>query len=263
MIGTSHLILITCIGYMLCGCTNKAPLTIHDLDHEQSDASRINNLILTKRVVLERGIEKVERYTSVTSKDVTATSRFGRENEIANVECIVTGMREVIEDPAIISTDVFWKSVGNTIDTMSLGLLLEDRYMQIINALGIDYLVISYHQQIDVESSFVEGIAEGFYGDTDREVASTVTLDMNNKRVIDAFEVNAMHDLGVGHAVFIIPLVFSIKPGEDLCHLAGRQAAEAIPSPLNEMPKPVIAVVAAKINPYVVLSAPEPAPSPP
>jgi hypothetical protein len=263
MIAINRLMIFTYIGILLCGCTNTAPLTIHDLDLEQSDSSRINSLILTKRVVLERGIEKVERYASVTSKEVTATSRFGKEDEIANVECIVTGMREVIESPTIIPTYEFWKSVGSTIDTLNLELLLEEHYLHIINSLGIDYLVLAYHQQIDVESFFLEAIAEGGYTNTDREVASTVTIDMKNKRVIDAFEVKALHNLIVGHAVFVIPLVASVKPDEDLCHLAGRQAAEAIPLSLSAMPKPIIAVVAAKTNPYVVLSAPKPAPCPP
>ena len=145
---------------------------------------------------------------------------------------------------------------------MHLAALLDAQQAPAVETLELDFLVLAYHQRIDLESFFMEAIVEGGYSNIDLEVAAAVTVDMQNRRMIDAIQVEARHEKYLGHAVVVIPLVGSVHPDEDPCLIAGRHAAAAIPRPPAGDRPLRIAVVASQTNPYVILSAPDPAPRP-
>ena len=210
---------------------------------EELEASLINNLVLTKRVNLERGIRKGGIYSPEKTTDVTATSNFGKEHEIANVECIIAGLSGVFEQSSIITNAQFWESIGEGIDTLNLTLLFDEQYSYALKSLELDYLVVADHQRIDVGSYFHERITDGFFIDEDKEAAATVTIDIKNKRVLNATEIDAGHFKAVGHFLFYIPVALHTYPDEDPCNMAGRIAADAITQSITTGKAPRIAVV--------------------
>lgn len=253
----TRLPLIIFISLMICGCFGGAEKpTVHDINPEEYDASRMNNIVLSRKVVLESGKEKKGFFLSEKTVDVTATSNFGKENDIANIDCIVAGLRNVLQDPVIIPPTKFWETVGKNKDTLNLTSLFDERYSHVVKILEIDYMVVAYHQLFDEESVFMEWYAAGLIGDKNRDNAAAVTIDMKNKLVIDAIDVDAENVKAVGHTVFIIPFAIIRYPEESPCQLAGRHAAEAISRSLTTNKEPRIVVVAAQMNPYFVLSVP-------
>ena len=248
---------------MLCGCISGVQPTVHDLDSEESDASRINNVVLTRRVALDHGTKIITNYSSERTVDVTATSSFGKEHEIANVDCIVSGLRNALKDPIIISPVEFWKTVGADKDTINLTSLFDESYSYVAKVLDLDFIVAAYHQNFDVQSGFIEYIVEGAIAEVNQDIAAAITVDMKNKRVIDTIEVDAEHRRLVGHIIFVIPFAVITYPEENPCLMVGRHAAEAISRSLATTKAPRIAVVAAKTNPYFSISAPQPAAMPP
>jgi TPR repeat protein len=204
------------------------PPEVAKLDLSISEGSLIRHIILTKRVVLDRGKEKVGFYFSEKSADVTATSKFGLEHEIANVECIISGLHDALTNSKIISTTQFWETIARDKDILSLSSLFDERYLSATKSLNLDYLVVAYNQRINMESHFMEGIVSGGYYVTEREVAAVITVDMKNMREVDATEVNAEYFKAIGHVVAIIPIANFSYPDEDPCLVAGRYAAEAI-----------------------------------
>jgi hypothetical protein len=248
---------------MLYGCITGVQPTVHGLELDNSDASSINNVVLTRRVVLDHGIKKITNYSSERTVDVTSISSFGKEHEIANVDCIVAGLRNALKDSTIISPVEFWETVGADKDTINLTSLFDESYSYVANVLDLDFVVAAYHQKFDVQSGFIDYIVAGVIIDVNKIIAAAITVDMKNKRVIDAIEVDADHRKGVGHTMFVIPFTMIEYPEENPCLMAGRHAAEAIARSLAMDKAPRIAVVAAKTNPYFSMSAPQPAAMPP
>jgi len=109
---------------------------------------------------------------------------------------------------------------------------------------------------MDVESFFAEMYIEGGFRDLDREIATAVTIDIKDRRVVDAIELEAYRHLVVAHVLVVIPMARMNWPKGNPCQMAGRHAGEAIASSLSTTKAPRIAVVAAKTNPYSALSAP-------
>lgn len=124
----TRLFLTIFLGLMLCGCIYGVPPNVHDLELENLDGSRIDNVVLTKRVVLERGTKIIAKYSSETTVDEISTSYFGTEHEIANVDCIVAGLRSALKDPTIISPVEFWGTVGADKDRINLTSLFNENY---------------------------------------------------------------------------------------------------------------------------------------
>lgn len=240
-----RLLRIVFLGLILSGCSMAIKPEVDSLDLEELEASLINNLVLTKRVNLERGIRKGGIYSHEKTTDVTATSNFGKEHEIANVECIIAGLSGVFGESSIITNAQFWESIGEGIETLNLALLFDEQYSYALKSLELDYLVVADHQRIDVESSFYERITDGAFIDEDKEAAATVTIDIKNKRVLHATEIDAGHSKAVGHLLFYIPVALHTYPDEDPCNMAGRLAADAITQSITFNKTPRIAVVAA------------------
>jgi hypothetical protein len=229
---------------------------VNNLESEKSDTSRMNNIVLSKRVVLDRGKEKKGFFLSEKTVDVTATSNFGKEHDIANVDCIIAGLRAALKNSTIISTGAFWESVGRDKETLNLTSLFDERYSHIARMLELDFVVVAYHQRFDMESAFMEYYVEGIIVNNDREVAATLTVDLKDRRVIDATKVDGQYWRGAGHVLFVIPFAIITYPEEKPCQMAGKRAAEAISRSLTTNKISRIAVVAAETNPYFILSVP-------
>lgn len=254
MIRVTDYLIIIFIGSALGGCVRGVQPTLHELDLEKSDNSRIRNLVLTQRVVVERGKKKVKIYSSEKTTEVASTSKFGKEHEIANVDCIVTGLQDVLSHVSLISSSAFWETVGKDTDTLHLTSLFDEPHSLAIKQLDLDFLVVAYHQRIDVESFFMEAYVEGGVTDEDRENAAAVIVDVKNERVVGAIEVGGTHLKILAHVVIVIPLWTFSYPEEDLCRMAGRISAEEISKNFPRHKAPTIAVVAAKNNPYSAFS---------
>lgn len=244
MFVTTRIFLILILCSILSGCVRGIKPEVHSINLEESDASSFNHLVLKKRVVLER-TKKAQQLQGFDEKSVDeiATSRFGKEHEIANVDCILTSLRDVLKTSNIISATEFWEAIGRDIETLSLASLFDEEYSHAADLLNLDYMVIPYHQRFDVKSVFIENIIEGGYVDEDKEVVSAVTVDMKNKSAIDVIEIDVTYATIIGH---ITPIPFAVYsyPEEDPCKMAGRLAAEAITQSINFNETPRIAVVA-------------------
>lgn len=256
MFTASRLLLIVFLDFLLCSCFGGVQPTVHNLESEKSDDLRMKNIILTRRVVLERGEKTVEIYHSERSIDETASSKFGREDEFTNVDCIVAGLRNVMKNSMIVTPAEFWEGVGVDTEALNLTSLFNEPYSRTATILDLDYIIVAYHQLFDAESIFWEDYITGMIGDRNIETAATVTVDMKEKRVIDATRVDGIHTKAVGHGGLFIPFAIFTYPEESPCQLAGKHAGEAITQSLTTNKIPRIAVVAAEKNPHSILSVP-------
>lgn len=241
--------------WIVCGCTGTLPTRVHNLDLNKLNVAETDDLVLTRRVVLESGQASLRSiYVFGTRyRDVTATSDFGAESEIANVNCMIAGLRDISPDSNIISTADFWKAIGDDVDTINLAELFSGKYAKVINDLNLDYLIIAYQYLIDKDFAFHEDIIHGGYTDTDCEVAAAVSVDMRNKRLISAAEVIAEH-VSMKMHILVIPFVGVSQSDERPCVVAGKRVLEGIRQSLGVKTFTRIAVVAATNNPYSSVS---------
>jgi hypothetical protein len=85
---------------------------------------------------------------------------------------------------------------------------------------------------------------------------AAVVIDVNNKRVNEAIEVDGRHFKPAFIMVLVIPLAGFTCPEEYPCHIAGGRTVEAISQLPTTQKTPRIAVMAAKTNPYVIYQRP-------
>jgi hypothetical protein len=248
MFAHTRILLVLVLGMILSGCVGGIKPEVRSFNLEGSEASLLGHIVLKRRVVLERTTKTQQlQWFEEKTVDEIATSRFGNEHEIANVDCVVTGLRNVLKNSILVSSDEFWGAIGRDIETLNLSSLFEEQYSHAADLLNLDYLVITYHQRFDVISVFIENLIEGAYRDEDREVVFAVIIDMKSKGVIDAIEINATHNTIVGH-ITPIPFALFTYPDEDPCNMAGRLAAEAISRSITTNKIPRIAVVAGDLK---------------
>lgn len=241
---------IVCIASLLCGCLRASePVVVKESDLTDAQQTKYHDMVLTKRVFVEHGKEKVTIYVDVREKDVTATSNFGMENEIANLNCIEAGIHQAIKSSTIIPADKFWDAIGTNYETLKLSKLLDKYYLSKFDAIGVDYLLIAHHQRIRVESIFGEFVFLGAVGYGYEEKASALIIDIKQGRILDAIETKQSHRTGVNHWYFV-PAYVGTYPEEDLCVAIGRRAAELIAQSSKVDRVPRILVIAAKTYPY-------------
>jgi hypothetical protein len=258
MIFTTRLLLIAFLGLTLYGCARELGIPnerVLNSDSDMLNNNQINNIIMTKRVELAHDEKKTKFYSMVeTTSEVTASSNFGEENEIANLDCIAAGIRLVLRSVHIIPPAEFWEVIGTDKDMLNLKELFEEPYSRALETLDMDFIVVAYHQLIDVENAAMELFIVGLIGDADLETSSAVVIDMKNKRLIDAVEVNGWHKKVFAHFYVVIPLAKIEHPAEDICQMVGRQAAEVMSQSLTRNKVIRIGVVAAAENPYPIIA---------
>jgi TPR repeat protein len=243
-------IFIVCIASLLCGCLRASePIVVKRSNLTDAQQTKYHDMVLTKRVFVEHGKEKVTIYVDVREKDVTATSNFGMENEIANLNCIEAGIHQAIKASTIIPPEKFWDAIGENYETLKLSTLFDKSYLSKFDNIGVDYLFIAHHQRIRVESVFGEFVFLGTVGYEYEEKASALIVDIKQGRILDAIETKQSHRTGVNHWYFV-PAYVGTYPEEDLCVAIGRRAAELIARSLKDDRAPQILVVAAKTYPY-------------
>lgn len=206
------------------------------------------DVMLTRRVVLERGSAPSKSLFGDKSADVTATSHFGKEHEVADISCVVAGISETLKQPRIIASEEFWQAAKASGETLRLPCLLDTQCSSVIEDLQLDFVIAAYHQRINVYSFAGEAIVEGGIRTEDRETAAVVTVATKAGRTVDAAQITGRHHRIFYHGIMI--LSGTISPSEDPCVLAGKRAGEVISkmSPGNSSPR--IAVLATANNPY-------------
>ena len=233
---------------LLCSCTS-LPVTEENAEIDQIPDPQSTDLVLTKRVILEPEKGERRRYVSQNIVSVMPTSNLGKANEVANMDCVVTGIQEILLSTNIVTPAEFWETVGDNRETLRLMEILDEPYLRDIGRLDIDYLIIAFHKLVDKFNGFGEYVALGGVNDINLEVASAVTVDMSNLRIIDATEIAGAYDTLCYHFYFVPVCIFG-KPEVDPCKMAGKHAAEVIARAHDENTAPRIAVVAALTNPY-------------
>jgi len=234
--------------WLLCSCSS-LPVIEQKTGIDQIHDLQVTNLVLTKRVVLEPDQGERRRYVSQKIVSVTPTSNFGKANEIANLDCVVTGLHEVLQDSAIVTPAEFWGTIGDNIETLELTELFEEHYSPAIGSMNIDYLIVAFHQLIDKYNGFGEYIVFGGVDDINLEIASAVTVDMHAGRIIDATEIVGAYRSMFMHFAYV-PVYIHAKREDDPCLMAGRNSAAAISRTHDKNKVPRIAVVTAMKNPY-------------
>lgn len=230
---------------LLAGCFGgQSKPFARSVDLERSSDSILENLVLKKDVFLIRGIQKRVLYGAEQYVDTTSTSKFGKEDQVADVGCAVSGLTDVLPDIRLVATQDFWQEFGAGKNELALASLFDKVDAATSKGLQLDYLVVVYNQRLNLEYQFMEGLVEGFVKDKDREDAASVTIDVGNRTILGATEVSFHHLRMAGHAVGIIPLGRFEYPENDLCHLVGMRAGEAILASTNQTKKPRVAVVA-------------------
>jgi hypothetical protein len=250
MISVLRIFCITCITLLLCGCF-RFPEPIHVEESVLADAqtTKFNDIVLSKRVFVERGSEKATYYFGEIANDVTATSNFGEEHEIANLDCIATGIHQTLETSSIVPTDKFWDAIGKNYETLNFIALFDKNYLSKLDGLDADYLIVSHHQRMRIRTLFIEIGVKGAAGRVYEEKASALIVDIKQRRIVDAIQVNSTHSTAVAHLLFI-PHYHETYPEGDPCEVIGQRAAESIvqSSELDRAPR--IIIVAAQKYPY-------------
>ena len=233
---------------LLCSCTS-LPVTEENAVIAQIPDPQSTDLVLTKRVILEPEKEERRIYVSQNIVSVMPTSNFGKANEVANMDCVVTGLQEILLSINIVTPSEFWEAVGDNIETLKLMEVLDEPYLRDIGRLNIDYLIIAFHKFVDKFNGFGEYVAFGGVNDINLEVASAVIVDMSNLRIIDATEIAGTYDT-LCYIFYFVPVCIFGKPEVDPCTMTGKHAAAVISRAHDENTAPRIAVVAALTNPY-------------
>ena len=89
------------LPFGLGGCSVPVKPVMSDLSLEKTELLRGNNIVITKRVTLERAKKMLFISGFEKTVDVTATSKFGEEHAIANVDCIVSGLQDVLGETSV------------------------------------------------------------------------------------------------------------------------------------------------------------------
>jgi len=230
------IVLGTCLIFHGCAI---APPKIQDSDPDIQSAA---DVIMARRVQLPKGFKS---YWIIINGGETYTSSFGKDGETPNLDCVVSGIREVISEATIIYPSEFWKYVEEDIEFLPLSHLLEDRNSDINKLLALDYVIIVNHQK-EINCLMTEMLLQGSTDCSSHETVNATVVDMNSKHVIEKSQITYEDKWGFGHAL-IIPIWTSKHPAET-CKLAGQHAAESIlrSQPTNKAPR--IAVVAGANN---------------
>ena len=122
---------------LLCSCTS-LPVTEENAVIDQIPDPQSTDLVLTKRVILEPEKGERRRYVSQNIVSVMPTSNFGKANEVANMDCVVTGLQEILLSINIVTPAEFWEAVGDNIETLKLMEVLDEPYPRDIGRLDID-----------------------------------------------------------------------------------------------------------------------------
>jgi len=256
MLKIMHSVPLTILFLHLTGCIAARAPTLHQIDLNTPETPELSDIVLTKRVHLEPREKERTFYLSEKHIEEKGGSEFGGEQQVADVGCIIKGLRDVSVRSTIIEPPEFWRRFSHDTATIQLTSLFDEPYSSAIKPLDLDYLVVVYHEIFKSKSAFLEYGVEGLYSYEKTEVAAATILDMHDLNVIGAFEVDGHYSHGVAHMIFVVPLILGESPDKKPCQLAGQRVAEVIRASSGAIKAPRIALVAAKNNPYRALNDP-------
>jgi hypothetical protein len=238
----------------IAGCVDIRDPETMTLEVSEASFSELPEITLVRRVIPRETTKKVGFFADPSETKEVTSSKFGAPNEIANLNCVIDGMRDSFPDVEIVPTETFWSHVAGLKEEMTLSKILSPPSSNKWQELHIDFLVAAYHEIADLEMFVYEAFAGGLYHDIDRETAATVVIDLPNRTVLNGSKAVFEDDDGVGHFSFVIPLVFVDIASSDPCKMVGQASGAAISSATLK-PSPRVVVVAAGNDPYTVTQA--------
>ena len=227
------------------GCIKLETAQLEIQDQKFKDLPDIS---LVQRVIPQRTTKEAGVYFGTWETEEVSDSKFGAPNEIANLDCVIDGILGSNPSIEIVPTEIFWSQVANFEEEVELSELFDSPALERWQEARIDFLVASYHQELDVEMFASALVLEGGYFDTDRETAAVLVIDLQNQRLVQASEA-VFEDMDAYAHVLIIPYVLVTTAESDPCEAVGMRAGEAI-AKVGLGSAPRVVVVAAKSNPY-------------
>jgi hypothetical protein len=240
--------LVVVAGLSIAGCVDTVDPEITELELQSRISTDLPDVTLVRRVIPETGTKDVGFMLAWETEEVSS-SEFGTPNDIADLGCIIEGIRESFREVNIVPTEMFWERMANQRESIELVELLSPPRKPQWQNLKIDVLVAAYHQTVDVESYAGGWIMFDVYGDIDDETAATLAIDLNSNKILQGSESTFKHKFAVGNAFVFIPLVNVTSASSSLCNNVGGATGAAIASTWSKS-TPRVVVVAARNNPY-------------
>lgn len=209
-------------------------------------------ITLVRKATVEIATKTVAAHPVKRQVDALSRSKFGAPGEIADLGCVLDGLRAQSPAVEIVPTASFWEEVAAPDGAMSLLRLFRTDKALRLKALDIDFLITAYHQRFDVKSGGGEMVIVGGYTDEDREVAAAAVIDPSAGTVLNAVQFVYEREMVVSHAAIIVPVVWGTYASSDPCTMIGEASADVIAQAADNR-APRVLVVAAKDNPYVAL----------
>ena len=219
---------ILCVPWIQ-GC-----VAVVDKDPEYSEIE-LQNLTLTnppeitlvRRVIPEHSTKKAGFYVDLGQIEEISSSDFGGPDDIADLSCAIDGIRKSLPEVDIVPTEMFWERVAAQKEAMDLSELLTSPTSRRWEELRVDFLVVAYHQIVDVEEFFTEVVLFGGYRKESLETAAILVFDLRNQKIVHASKVIFEDEDGYARQLFVFTIGYVSTATSDPCNVAGEQAGAA------------------------------------
>ena len=229
------------------GCVEIIDPETRELKFQDRTFTDLPSVTLVRRVIPQIST-KIVGVLKRWEMEQVSSSKFGDANQIADLSCVINGIRRNFPEVDIVPTEIFWGRVAEQSESVELTELFTSPASSRWQELQMDVLIVAFHQIIDVERFYGEIIFIGAYHDIDRETAAFLAIDLWNKKVFHASEAVFEDNDGVGHYLFF-PYAVETIASSDVCSMVGEAAGAAI-SNASLKSAPRVVVVAARDNPY-------------
>jgi hypothetical protein len=249
-----HWLLLCIFLIPITGCfVARATPDTWNLEIQNETPPPLPNLSLVRRVVPEVGTKSYTGWSFRTNNavPVESESRFGDQDEEADLSCVYAGLKEASPDIDIIPTTTFWEQIAARDDAIELPELFVIPQSNRLQEFQADVMVIAYHSQIDLETVNMFAFIEAFFKHADKETAAIIVIDLRRQAIIHGSKISFEDADGFGW--MIIPIGRLTLDPPDICNTVGRQAGAAIAEAMPGRKVRALVVVAGE-DPYEVVN---------
>ena len=242
-------------GFGLAGCVGQMESEepgVAKVDEQKLILAELPDVLLVRRVVLQETATEIFAHGKARQVD-EVRSDLGEVGEVADLDCVVDGLKSVLPESEIVPAERFWARVVGDGEEVRLPALFEPPLASRWYDLDVDFLVAAYHHELDAEGKFHTLLFMSLYGDASRQMAAGVTVDVPNQTTLNAARAMASEDGTYGH-VFMYPIVVTKSAASEPCEVIGEVSAAAI-SEHSGARRPRVLVLAAGADPYAAAQA--------
>lgn len=237
-------------GLSLTGCfgglESEEP-NVATIQEERLILASLPDVPLVRRVDLTMSPEEMR----VGTKDQPikgVSSKFGEAGEVADLSCVIDGLRRALPRSEIVPAERFWATVVGEGEEVRLPALFEPPLAARWHDLDVAFLVAAYHRELDTSEGLFSYVLASGYSHSSHQVAAEVTVDVPNQTALGATRAKA-DELGIYGHVLVYPVIASESAASEPCELMGERSGAVILANSASV-SPRVLILAAGRNPY-------------